>query len=1030
VLDTKNRGEAAPKDRSLMRSTSRRDGFATLRSVRGRLLLFAVLLAAPLILAAAGLLAWTYEREREAAEVQLRETADALALVIDRQLGQAETFLRALATSTNLAASDFRAFHAQAGEAAKTMPGWVVLEDPSGQELVDTRVSYGTPLPSVDIAEVWPDIVAGRSHVGNLLSGLAGRPPVIRISVPVVHDGRPAYVLVMVMLPAALNEVLSDQTLPEGWIATILDRAGVVVARSLSPERYVGVTASATLRDLMAMSASGGAGMTVTLEGAPVVTAWGRSPRYGWSFAVGAPSGDLVATARHTAILMVALGLLALAAGGAFAIAMARGITRPVEALASMAEKLGSGQVIADTPTGLRVTDEVLQAMRDASIALREREEALRAGEARFRTMLESLPHIAVVLRPDGTSEYHNQRFAEYFGDFPTDLADRMAVYHPEDRPRLAAARDAALAAGSAYALEARAHRPDGTYRWLAIDVRPLRRDGEIVAWLATAVDIDDIRRMNETLERRVEERSAALLASQALVQTLYNYSSECHAILVADAAGGFRYEEVNPATLRLYGMAREQVVGHTTDEVFGAAVAAEVNRNLAESLRIGGPYRYERKQRKSVIEAIAAPVPSEEGQPRRVIVSAHDVTQWRQLESQLRQAQKMEAVGQLTGGVAHDFNNLLQVILGNLDSLRRRGEEGTLRPGDRDFDRLTGNALLGAERAAVLTQRLLAFSRRQPLDPKPIDVNRLVAGMSELLRRTLGESIAMKTVLAGGLGQIAADANQLESALLNLAVNARDAMREGGQLAIETANVRLDEADAAVPSDVPAGRYAMIAVTDTGTGMADDVVARAFEPFFTTKDIGQGTGLGLSQVYGFVKQSGGHVKIYSEPGLGTTVKIYLPRLVGSSEIEAPASAEPLRPPAGTPNEIILVVEDDEDVRAHTVEMLRELGYGVLEAPHAADALRLLAERREIRLLFTDVGLPGGVNGRQLADAAARIRPDLAVLFTTGYERNAIVHHGRLDPGVELLVKPFTYAALAAKIRELLDKAQVLYKTT
>jgi PAS domain S-box-containing protein len=1020
VLETENRTEAAQEDRSLTPSISRRGSFATLRSVRGRLVLFAVLLAAPLTLAAAGILAWSYERERDAAEMQLRETADALALVIDRQLGQAEAFLKALATSTNLTAGDFRAFHAQAGEAAKTMPGWVVLEEPSGQELVNTRVPYGTALPSVDLAEAWPEIVAGRSHVSNLLSGLAGRPPVIRISVPVVRDGRPAYVLVMVMLPAALSEVLSDQTLPEGWVATILDRAGIVVARSRAPERYVGGPPSPSLRELLAQSPAGGSGTTLTLEGAPVVTAWGRSPRYGWTFAVGAPPGDLVATARHTALLMVVLGLLALGAGAAFAIAVARGITRPVEALALKAELLGRGEAIPDGATGLRVTDDVLRAMQGASAALHQRERALRASEERFRTVLETLPHMAAVLRPDGTSEYHNQRFAEYFGNAATDPAGRMAVYHPEDRPRLAAARAAALETGRAYAIEARARRSDGVYRWHAIDVHPQREDGKIVAWLATAVDIDDIRRMNETLERRVAERSAELLASRALVQTFFNYASEYHSILVEVGDGRFRYEEINPATLRFYGMTRERVVGYTTDDVFGIERAAEINRHLAECLRLGGPYRYERIQGKAMVEAVAVPVPSEPGQKRRLIVSARDVTKWRELESQLRQSQKMEAVGQLTGGVAHDFNNLLQVILGNLDALRRRGVEGKLRPGDRDFDRLTGNALLGAERAAMLTQRLLAFSRRQPLDPKPLDVNTLVAGMSELLHRTLGESIALRTVLAGGLWQIAADANQLESALLNLAVNARDAMPKGGRLTIETANVELDEADSAVPSELLVGQYAMIAVTDTGAGMVPEVVARAFEPFFTTKDIGRGTGLGLSQVYGFVKQSGGHVKIYSEIGEGTTVKIYLPRLVGAVTAEAPAAA-PKLPPAGTLSEVILVVEDDDDVRAHTVEMLRELGYGVIEAADALAALRLLAERPEIKLLFTDVGLPGGINGRELADRAAGLRPDLAVLFTTGYERNAIVHHGRLDPGVELIVKPFPYAGLAAKIRDVLD---------
>ena len=387
--------------------------------------------------------------------------------------------------------------------------------------------------------------------------------------------------------------------------------------------------------------------------------------------------------------------------------------------------------------------------------------------------------------------------------------------------------------------------------------------------------------------------------------------------------------------------------------------------------------------------------------------------------EEAFRQAQKMESVGQLTGGIAHDFNNLLTVILGNIETLQRRALKGELKTSDESFGRLTGAALDGARRAATLTQRLLAFSRRQPLDPKPIDANRLVTGMSELLRRALGETIRTEVVLAGGLWQISADANQLESALLNLAVNARDAMPDGGKLTIETANTYLDETYATSHSEVTSGQYVLIAVSDSGVGMPAEVVARAFEPFFTTKEVGAGTGLGLSQVYGFVKQSGGHVKIYSEVGEGTVVKLYLPRLMGAVAVDQVAPQR--QPIGGTREEIVLVVEDDESVREHSTSMLRELGYGVLEAPDGATALRVLAQHPQIRLLFTDVGLPNRMNGRQLADEARRRHPGLRVLFTTGYARNAIVHHGRLDQGLELLLKPYTFADLAAKVRKALE---------
>ena len=396
------------------------------------------------------------------------------------------------------------------------------------------------------------------------------------------------------------------------------------------------------------------------------------------------------------------------------------------------------------------------------------------------------------------------------------------------------------------------------------------------------------------------------------------------------------------------------------------------------------------------------------------------DLTERRAADERARQAQKMEGIGQLTGGVAHDFNNLLTIIVGNLETLLRNLNDPAL-PADR-LRRSAENAMKGARRAESLTQRLLAFSRQQPLDPKPIDLGRLVTGMSDLLRRTLGEHVTVETVLSGGVWRAHADPNQLELAILNLAVNARDAMPDGGKLTLETANVHLDEKYAAGQVEVLPGQYVMLAVTDTGCGMPPDVVARAFDPFFTTKEIGHGTGLGLSQVYGFVKQSRGHVKIYSEPDEGTTIKIYLPRVhaaAASGEVDIPETVA-----RGAANELILVVEDDEDVRNYSCETVRELGYQVLEAENGKAALELLERHPSVRILFTDIGLPGGMNGRQLADEAKKRKPHLRVLFTTAYARNAIVHDGRLDPGVELITKPYTQAALASKLRDIIDARQ------
>jgi signal transduction histidine kinase len=389
--------------------------------------------------------------------------------------------------------------------------------------------------------------------------------------------------------------------------------------------------------------------------------------------------------------------------------------------------------------------------------------------------------------------------------------------------------------------------------------------------------------------------------------------------------------------------------------------------------------------------------------------------------EEQLRQAQKMEAVGQLTGGVAHDFNNLLTIVIGGLEMIGRQIPNLGASAAAQRVTRGKEIALVGAQRAAVLTDRLLAFSRQQALAPKIVDSNELVSTTCDFLRRTLGEAVSLETVLAAGLWRTNADPNQLENALLNLAVNARDAMPNGGKLTIETANCSLDESYVKSLSEpVEAGQYVMIAVADTGSGMDKETIARAFDPFFTTKEVGKGTGLGLSQVYGFVRQSAGHVKVYSEIGEGTTVKLYLPRYSGDEDVVDAANGPAVITGAiGT--ETILVVEDDETLRSYTVESLSELGYRVLAASNGAAALKLLDGGSDVDLLFTDVVMPGGMNGRQLADEAVRRRPGLRVLFTTGYTRNAIVHHGRLDAGVHMIGKPFSFADLSGKVRALLD---------
>jgi len=474
-----------------------------------------------------------------------------------------------------------------------------------------------------------------------------------------------------------------------------------------------------------------------------------------------------------------------------------------------------------------------------------------------------------------------------------------------------------------------------------------------------------------------------------------------------------------NPGAQRIKGYTEAEIIGQHFSRFYteadrdggvpkqALATAARTGKYEAESWRV-------RKDgslfwANVVIDAIR----NDRGEILGFAKITRDMTEQRAIQEQLNQSQKMEAIGQITGGVAHDFNNLLTVILGNLETLARRMPQE-----DERLRRAADHATRGAQRAATLTQQLLAFSRRQPLNPKPTDINRLVSAVFELMRRTIGENIQIETVLGEGVWHSEIDPNQLESALLNLAVNSRDAMPNGGKITIETTNAHFDDEYAVRFADISPGQYVLISVSDTGSGMSEEVMAKAFNPFFTTKPMGQGTGLGLSQVYGYVKQSGGHVKIYSELDQGTTIKLYLPRLKEGAYQQEPE--RPLREHLGKADETILVVEDDNDVRAFSIDTLRDLGYSVLEAHDAEVGLHILQRHPEIQMVFTDVGLPG-MNGRELIEQVRELRPAMKVLFTSGYARQAIVHDGRLDPGVELLTKPFTRAQLADNVRRILD---------
>jgi len=618
----------------------------------------------------------------------------------------------------------------------------------------------------------------------------------------------------------------------------------------------------------------------------------------------------------------------------------------------------------------------------------------------------------------------YSARTAEILGVAPGAIlpaAEMQALIVEQDREFVRAAAEAAIESRRSYEITHRVRRPsDGAIVWVAVR-GGARFDGDRLAGMIGLVE--DITDRKERESAITEERVSLEGRFQLLVEGVSDY-----AIFMLDPDGVV--SNWNTGAERIKGYRTNEIVGRHFSTFYTPDDRANgvPQRSLSIAEREGKfeteGWRLRKDGSRFWANIVINAIRDRTGKLVGFAKVTKDATERREAEAalqraqeQLAQAQKMEGIGQLTGGVAHDFNNLLTIILGNLESIERTLSADAV-DGNRIL-RLTRNARQGADRAAALTQRLLAFSRRQPLDPKPVDVGRLVMGMSDLMRRALGEQVAIETVLAGGLWRVSVDANQLEVSLINLAVNARDAMPDGGKLTIETANAYLDEKYASAQAEVLPGQYVVICMTDTGTGMSKEILARAFEPFFTTKDVGQGTGLGLSQVYGFVKQSGGHVRIYTEEGEGTTVKIYLPRMMAHYEAgDVPSQA---RVPGAMGSETILLVEDEEGVRSYSRDILRELGYTVIDAPDAHAALQLLDRHPEIQLLFTDVGLPKGMNGRQLADEACRRRADLKVLFTSGYARNAIVHEGRLDPGVQLITKPFSYEALAEKLRDVLD---------
>ena len=651
----------------------------------------------------------------------------------------------------------------------------------------------------------------------------------------------------------------------------------------------------------------------------------------------------------------------------------------------------------------------------------------------------------------------------------PFTYAELRAVIHVDDRRRMDDAVARSIATGDDYNIEYRVGRSNGSAGWVEVRAQVVRTsDGTPLHMAGTSLDITERKQvevrtralleLDDRLRTLDEPAELAFAAAEVLGRTLdvsragygtvdpraetisierdwnapgieslagvlhfREYGSYIddlrrgETVVVADAETDLRTAAtadalkaisarafINMPVTEQEGLVALLYLNHATGRDWPQEELAFI-REVANRTRMA----VERRRAEHDLRALAATLEAQ--------VAAR-TTELMQAEAELRQSQKMEAVGQLTGGLAHDFNNLLAGISGSLELLKVRLAQGRAH----DVDRYVAAAQGAANRAAALTHRLLAFSRRQTLEPKATDVGRLVAGMEDLIRRTAGPAITVEVASSGRLWNTLVDPSQLENALLNLCINARDAMPDGGQLIIEMGNRRLDERGART-RDLPRGEYVSLCVSDTGTGMTPEVVAKAFEPFFTTKPIGQGTGLGLSMIYGFARQSGGQVRIHSELGRGTTVCLYLPRHFGAVS-DADAPAELAQAPRGRQGETVLVVDDEPIVRMLVRDVLQELSYAVMEAEDGVSGLEVLRSSARIDLLVTDVGLPGGMNGRQVADAARVLRPEMKVLFITGYAESAVLGNGHLEPGMQVLVKPFTMDALAGRVKDLISK--------
>jgi PAS domain S-box-containing protein len=1006
-----------------------------LPSVRTMLIRIVVACLLPAAIGIGALVSYLYHEGRSGLHEETLQATRALALAIDGQLDEAQTVAEMLATSPYLVRNDWAGFHARAGELLKTRNSGrnVVVSDASGQQIVNTRRPFGAALPMFgDLEHIGHVVATGKPAISNLFSSALTGNQVVSISVPAFTDGKVSHVVSVGIPVQQLDLILASQHLPSQWVVGIVDISGTIVARTLKPEQFVGTQVTKAFMERMRAPAPDGMFELTTIEGIPSLALYSRCASSGWTVATFIPRISLEAQLMRT-LAFFALGIAVLfGVGIALAWFMGERIAASVQALTSYADGMGTGRLSPVSRVHFLEADDLAQAMTRSAGALSQRSQALQASlasleasEESYRLLVDGSPD-AVMLHQDGEILYVNPAFAKFTGDRSTQewtgksILDSVdSAFHPVVRERMALLVN----------VDGRAVLPMVQITCLKLDGTPFNAEIHCVS-----VDYQGQHAVHTTL-RDVTARTQA--EAERLAEALFHRQLLDQlpiGVALRNVQGTFI--DINPAFAGILGMPRGQILGMNNAQTSAPEFMVQDAEQTEILRRTGGYGPYEKEYLRIDGSRIPVRVRGQhvERNGETLILSvAEDISDKRKAEFRLAQAQKMEAIGQLTGGLAHDFNNMLGVIIGNLDLLTADLSDGMAdgmadgMMNHRAASARVDTALMAALRGADLTRALLSVARAQTVVAEPVDLTVRLNELLPLLRHTAGPNIDVSMALAPGTVVVQVDSGGLAGTLLNLVINARDAMPDGGRLTLAMHVRTVAPGDGMVT--LAPGRYAALSVTDTGGGMSLEVMANAMLPFFTTKERGRGTGLGLAMAHGFVKQCGGELSLYSEAGHGTTVKLILPLANavvdavsgdGDAQCAAQRDLDAAVLPRGA--ERVLVVDDEIELLAVTASWLKLLGYEVTPCTGAASALAALADAsaagRPYALMVSDVIMPG-MDGFALAHAARAKQPDLALLYVSGFADAA--DRGRERPFGEILEKPFRQAALAKLVRSTLD---------